>query len=156
MTGRTRRLSAAVVILGFVAPSWVGWQYYRMSTCAELMCPASATERPIILPSGVTLPVIDFHIAEDGTATIEYATAANRRSMSELCAEAKAVWSSVHDWPRLRGTAVVHLGPTSAHGEFIGLRWLVVPSYLCCVSTYLTVEKSVTGEWRFHQTGCEK
>jgi hypothetical protein len=136
------------------AAAWVGWNYYQFQTCGRRMCPASVTEPPIVLSSGRSLPVIALHVAGDGSVMLDYMTAVKAKSMREFCAEAREVWSAVQGWPKLAQASSVHLGLTRPRGEFIGMRWGVVPEYWCCTTTYLTVKKSKSGEWRFHQAAC--
>jgi len=39
------------------------------------------------------------------------------------------------------------LSPTSPESEFLGMKYVVVPLYTCCVSTHLRVEKNRSGSW---------
>jgi hypothetical protein len=43
------------------------------------------------------------------------------------------------------------LSPTSPESEFLGMKYVVVPLYTCCVSTHLRVEKDRSGSWVFPQ-----
>jgi len=155
MVRRQQVVGCAIAGCLLVAAAWATWNYYQFQTCGRRMCPGSATEPPIVLQSGRSLPVVALHVTSDGSAMLDYVTAVDSKSMPELCAEAREVWSAVRGRPKLVHLSSVHLGATRPRGEFIRMRWGILPEYWCCVSTYLTVNKNEAGEWHFHQAACD-
>jgi hypothetical protein len=85
---------------------------------------------------------------------IDYVTQQDRRRFADLYREAKDVWASLRDSERVKGASEVHLGPTSAKSEYQGLGRYLMPTYWCCVSTYITVKKNEAGDWQFWQEAC--
>jgi hypothetical protein len=72
-----RRASIVVGSLLVAVAGWFWWSHELSVGCAERTCPASATEPPIRLASGTSLPVIDFRRSADGRLIVEYLSTAN-------------------------------------------------------------------------------
>jgi hypothetical protein len=82
---------------------------------------------------------------------VNYLTSHDREDQPALCAEAKDVWDEVRKKLDTRRMDRAVLSPTSPESEFLGMKYLVVPLYTCCVSTHLRVEKDRSGTWLFPQ-----
>lgn len=141
-------LVAALAALG-----WFGWHYLQYRGCGERFCTPQGDQPPIRLPSGEELPVLSTHLSDGGRLVVDYVTRRDRDDRAGLCGEAEEVWKVVSESLDTRRMKRVTLGPTSPESEFLGMKYLVVPLYTCCVSTHLTVEKDSSGEWRFPECG---
>jgi hypothetical protein len=154
--GRPARIVSAIALLG--AFSWTAaflWNYVQSRTCGQRGCPPSPDEPPIRLPSGAVLSVITVSTADDGHVLFDYLTPRGSHDYLDLCGEARQVWTAIRDREWARQASVVHLGPTSSEAEYLGLGAYLMPVYRCCGTTYFTVTKDDTGEWRFRQ-GCAR
>ncbi len=142
-----------VLVLALAAGGWFGWHYLQFRSCGDRFCTPQGDDPPIRLASGEELPVLSTHLSDEGRLVVDYLTRQHRDDMPALCNEAKEVWKSVSGDLDTRRMSRVTLGPTSADSEFLGMKYLVVPLYTCCVSTRLTAEKGTSGEWTFPQCG---
>jgi hypothetical protein len=141
------------LLIALTAGGWFGWHYLQYRSCGERFCTPQSDQPPIRLSSGEELPVLSTHLSDERRLVVDYLTRHHRDDMTALCSEAKEVWKSVSSDLDTRRMSTVTLGPTSAASEFLGMKYLVVPLYTCCVSTHLTVEKDSSGQWTFPQCG---
>jgi hypothetical protein len=95
--------------------------------------------------------VLSTHLNEGRDLVINYLTSHDREDMPTLCAEAREVWDEVRKKLDTRRMERAVLSPTSPESEFLGMKYVVVPLYTCCVSTHLRVEKDRSGSWVFPQ-----
>jgi hypothetical protein len=146
---RTRSLWVGLVVA--LGAGWFGWHYLQFRNCGDEFCAPRGGQPGIRLASGEELPVLSTHLGDSGRLVVDYLTRRDRDDLGALCDEAKEVWKSVSATLDTRRMTRVTLGPTSPESEFLGMKYLVVPLYTCCVSTHLTVEKDPTGEWSFPQ-----
>lgn len=141
------------LVVATAAAGWFGWHYLQFRSCGDRFCTPQGDQPPIRLSSGEELPVLSTHLSDEGRLVVEYLSRRDRDDMDALCDEAKEVWKSVSAELDTRRMSRVTLGPTSPESEFLGMKYLVVPLYTCCVSTHLTVEKDRSGKWTFPQCG---
>lgn len=138
-----------LTLIALLAAGWFGWHYLQFRSCSERTCQAPSGEPPIVLASGKELPVLSTHLDDGRHLVIDYLTEHPRTDRGALCREAEEVWQSVKQEMNTRRVERVVLGPTSPDGEFLGMKYLVVPLYTCCVSTHLRVQKDASGKWVF-------
>lgn len=93
--------------------------------------------------------MLSTRVSDRGTLVIEYLTGIDRDERGDLCKEARAVWRALADRLDLGRVTRAELLPTSPDSEFLGMSYLVVPLYTCCVATPLGVRKDVSGAWTF-------
>jgi hypothetical protein len=144
-----RWLAIAVIPVGLAAAVWSGWHYRQYESCGERSCSPASDDPTIRLESGEEIPVLSTREDERRRLVLEYVTRRDRDDLASLCEEARAVWRAVGQTIDTRRMERATLGPTNPESEFLGMKYLVVPLYTCCVSTYLRVEKDRTGAWVF-------
>jgi hypothetical protein len=141
------------LVVALAAAGWFGWHYIQFRACGERFCTPQGDQPPIRLSSGAELAVLSTHLDDGGRLVVDYLTRHDRDDMAALCDEAREVWKSVGEKLDTRRMTRVTLGPTSPRSELLGVKYLVVPLYTCCVSTHLTVEKDGSGGWTFPECG---
>jgi hypothetical protein len=141
-------------VLAAVAPiaaGWSLWHYIEYRSCGERSCSPPEGAPVLRLDSGRQVAVLSTRLDEGRDLVINYLTAYNREDMRALCAEAREVWEKASETLDTRRLDRAVLGPTSPESEFLGMKYLVVPLYTCCVSTHLRIEKEGSGSWVFPQ-----
>ena len=133
------------------AASWSLWHYREFRACGKRSCAAPEGEPPLRLESGREIPLLSTHLNEGRDLVINYLTGHHREDMPGLCDEAREVWDEAQKKLDTRRMERAVLSPTSPESEFLGMKFLVVPLYTCCVSTHLRVEKDRSGGWVFPQ-----
>jgi len=145
------KLRLGLLAIGVLAAGWSLWHYREFRACGERACsPADGAPR-IRLESGREIPVLSTHMNEGRDLVINYLTSHDRDDTPALCDEAKEVWDEVRKKLDTRRMDRAVLSPTSPESEFLGMKYVVVPLYTCCVSTHLKVEKDRSGSWAFPQ-----
>lgn len=145
------KLRIVFFAISVAAASWALWQYLQFRGCGERSC-SPAEDAPVIrLESGREVPVLSTHMNEGRDLVINYLTSHDREDISALCEEAKEVWEEARKKLNTRRMERAVLSPTSPESEFLGMKYLVVPLYTCCVSTHLKIEKDRSGGWSFPQ-----
>lgn len=145
------KLRIGSLALAIVAAGWALWHYREFRACGERSCSASEGEPRIRLESGQEIPVLSTHLNEGRDLVINYLTSHERDDIEALCGEAKQVWKAASEKLNTRRMDRAVLSPTSPESEFLGMKYLVVPLYTCCVSTHLKAEKDRSGNWVFPQ-----
>ncbi len=93
--------------------------------------------------------MLSTHLNENRDLVINYVTQHDREDMKALCDEAKNVWVEAQKNLDTRRMERAVLSPTSPASELLGMKYLIVPLYTCCVSTHVPVEKDSSGSWVF-------
>jgi hypothetical protein len=145
------KLRLGLLAIGVAAASWFLWQYLQFRGCGARACSPAEGEPMIGLESGRQIPVLSTHMNEGRDLVINYLTVHDRGDTPALCKEARQVWDQVRKKLDTRRMERAVLSPTSPESEFLGMKYLVVPLYTCCVSTHLQVEKDRSGTWVFPQ-----
>lgn len=145
------KLRLAVFAVGVAAAAWSLWQYVEFRGCGARACSPVEGDPAIRLESGREVPVLSTHMNEGRDLVINYLTDHDREDMRALCDEAREVWEEARKKLDVRRMNRAVLSPTSPESEFLGMKYLVVPLYTCCVSTHLKVEKDPSGNWGFPQ-----
>ena len=140
-------IAAIPAVLG--AAVWSAWHYRQYQSCGERSCTPASDDPTIRLESGEEIRVLSTREDERRRFVLDYVTRHHRDDLASLCEEARAVWRSVSGTIDTRRMERATLGPTSPASEFLGMKYVVVPLYTCCVSTYLRVEKDESGRWIF-------
>lgn len=138
-----------LAVAALVAAGWFGWHALEFRRCGDRVCAPGLDDPALQIASGRKVHVLATRSNERGALTIEYLTGIDRENRSELCSEAKAVWRAATDAMDMRRVERAELQLTSPESEFLGMRYLVVPLYTCCVTTPLGVRKDVSGAWIF-------
>lgn len=146
MKSRFLLLATALVAVG-----WFLWHYRGYRSCGERSCSASEGAPVLRLESGREIAVLSTHLYDSRDLIINYLTVHDREDMKALCDEARQVWEKASETLDTRRLDRAVLSPTSPESEFLGMKYLVVPLYTCCVSTHLKVEKDGSGNWVFPQ-----
>jgi hypothetical protein len=144
-----RWLAIAAIPAVLAAAVWSAWHYREYRTCGERSCSPSSDDPSIRLESGEEIRVLSTREDERRRLVLDYVTRRDRNDVVSLCQEARAVWRSVSRTIDTRRMERATLSPTSPESEFLGMKYLVVPLYTCCVSTSLRVEKDDSGGWVF-------
>jgi hypothetical protein len=145
------KLRVGSLAIGIVAAGWALWHYLEFRACGERSCSALEGEPVLRLGSGQEIPVLSTHLNEGRDLIINYLTVHDREDRPALCDEAREVWDEAQKKLDTRRMERAVLSPTSPESEFLGMKFLVVPLYTCCVSTHLRVEKDRSGNWAFPQ-----
>jgi hypothetical protein len=145
------KLRIPLVVIGLIAAGWSIYQYLEFRSCGERSCTPDASQPVLRLASGVEVPVLSTHPNENRELVINYVTRLDREDKGALCAEAKVVWEEARKNLDTRRMKTAVLSPTSPKSELLGMKYLIVPLYTCCVSTHLRVEKDRSGDWVFPQ-----
>jgi hypothetical protein len=145
------KLRFGLLAIGVIAAGWALWHYREFRACGERSCTPPEGEPGIRLESGREVPVLSTHLNEGRDLVINYLTSHDREDTPALCAEAEEVWDEVRKKLDTRRMERAVLSPTSPESEFLGMKYVVVPLYTCCVSTHLRVEKDRSGSWVFPQ-----
>lgn len=136
-------------VAALAAAGWFGWHVVEFRRCGDRICAPGLDEPALQIASGRKVHVLATGSNGRGALTIEYLTGIDRENRGELCSEAKAVWRAATEAMDMRRVERAELQPTSPESEFLGMRYLVVPLYTCCVTTPLGVRKDVAGAWSF-------
>jgi hypothetical protein len=140
-----------VLAAALFAAGWFLWQYLEYRSCGERSC-SPPEDGPILrLASGEEVSVLSTQLNEGRDLNLNYLTRHGRDDLSALCDEARRVWEAASDQLDTRRMDRAVLSPTSPESEFLGMKYLVVPLYTCCVSTPLKVERDRSGSWVFPQ-----
>ena len=145
------KLRFGLLAIGVIAAGWALWHYREFRACGERSCTAPEGQPVLRLESGQEIAVLSTHMNEGRDLVINYLTSHDREDMPALCDEANAVWDEVRKKLDTRRMERAVLSPTSPESEFLGMKYVVVPLYTCCVSTHLRVEKDRSGSWVFPQ-----
>jgi len=145
------KLRFGLLAIGVIAAGWALWNYREFRACGERSCTPPEGEPGIRLESGREVPVLSTHMNEGRDLVINYLTSHDREDTASLCDEAKEVWDEVRKRVDTRRMERAVLSPTSPESEFLGMKYVVVPLYTCCVSTHLRVEKTRSGSWGLPQ-----
>jgi hypothetical protein len=146
-------MKARIVFLAIAvaAAGWSLYQYLEFRSCGKRACSPAEGAPVLRLASGVEVPVLSTHPNENRELVINYVTRHDRDDTRALCDEAKVVWEAARKNLDTRRMESAVLSPTSPESELLGMKYLVVPLYTCCVSTHLRVEKDRSGGWIFPQ-----
>lgn len=136
----------AVVV---VAIGWFGFHHVRALGCGARTCASPSGEAPLVLASGVEIPVVHRSLDEREQPVVDYLSHIDRTDTAALCAEVKSVWEVLEGQLDMRVARRAFLGPTNPKSEFLGLDYGIVPLYTCCVTTYFQVERDRSGNWTF-------
>ena len=145
------KVRIVLLAIGIVAGGWSIYHYREFRACGERSCSPAADQPRIRIESGRELPVLSTTMNEGRDLVINYLTSHDREDLASLCAEATEVWQEVRKKLDTRRMERAVLSPTSPESEFLGMKYLVVPLYTCCVSTALQVKKDPSGGWVFPQ-----
>lgn len=140
-----------LLAFGVLAGGWFLWHYLQFRGCGARSCSPAADAPTIHLASGREVPVLSTHLNDERDLVINYLTSHDREDISSLCDEAKEVWEESQKKLDTRRMRRAVMSPTSPESEFLGMKYLVVPLYTCCISTHLKVEKGPSGIWAFLQ-----
>jgi hypothetical protein len=141
------KFRVTLAVLALLAAGWSLWHYLQFRACGERSC-APAEGAPVLrLASGREVAVLSTHLDEGRDLVINYLTDHDREDMKSLCVEAREVWAAASEALDMRRLDRAVLGPTSPKSEFLGMKYVVVPLYTCCVSTHLKIQKDRTGSW---------
>jgi hypothetical protein len=136
-------------LLGTVAAGWALWHYRQFRRCGELTCSPTPDDPTLRLPNGGEVRVLRTHRDEARRLTVDYVTSLDRTDRDGLCLEARNVWESLGAELATDRLERAVLSPVSPSSEFLGMKWVVVPLYTCCVPTPLRVERARSGDWTF-------
>lgn len=145
------KLRLGLIVFVAAAASWFLWHYREFRSCGERSCTPAEGEQPFQLESGREIPLLSTRMDEGRELVINYLTRHDREDMAALCGEAKEVWDEARERLDTRRLERAVLSPTSPESEFLGMKYLLVPLYTCCVSTHIRVEKERSGRWVFPQ-----
>ncbi len=145
------KIRFALLAIGLAAAGWSLWQYLEFRSCGERSCSPVEGEPVIRLASGLEIPVLSTTLNENRDLVINYVTGHDREDTKALCAEAKDVWEEARKNLDTRRMERAVLSPTSPESELLGMKYVIVPLYTCCISTHLRVEKDRSGSWVFPQ-----
>jgi hypothetical protein len=145
------KLRLALLAIAVAAAGWSLWQYLEFRSCGKRSCSPAEGEPVLRLASGREIPVLSTTLNENRQLVINYVTRHDREDTKSLCDEAKAVWEEARKNLDTRRMERAVLSPTSPESELLGMKYVVVPLYTCCVSTHLRVEKDRSGSWIFPQ-----
>jgi hypothetical protein len=136
-------------LVALVAGGWSLWHYLQFRSCGERSCRPPEGEPVLRLASGREVAVLSTHLDEGRDLVINYLTDHDREDLESLCDEARQVWTAASEALDMRRLDRAVLSPTSPDSEFLGMKYLVVPLYTCCISTHLEIEKDVSGRFVF-------
>lgn len=146
------KLRIGLFALALAVAGWSLWHYREFRECGGRFCSPPEGEPRIRLESGSEIPVLSTSMNEGRDLVINYLTGHDREDTSAICDEAKEVWEEARKKLDTRRMERAELRPTSPESEFLGMKYLVVPLFTCCVSTPLRVEKDDrSGSWVFPQ-----
>jgi hypothetical protein len=141
------KFRVTLAVLALLAGGWFLWHYLQYRSCGERSCPPPEGEPVLRLASGREVAVLSTHLDEGRDLVINYLTDHDREDMKSLCGEARDVWAAASETLDTRRLDRAVLSPTSPESEFLGMKFLVVPLYTCCISTHLEIEKDRAGRW---------
>ncbi len=141
------KLRYVLIAIGVAAAGWSLWHYREFRRCGERSCTPAEGEQPFRLASGREIPLLSTRMDEGRHLVVNYLTRHDREDTAALCDEAKEVWTAALERLDTRRLERAVLSPTSPESEFLGVEYLIVPLYTCCVSTHLRVEKDRSERW---------
>jgi hypothetical protein len=138
-----------LTVVAVIAMGWFGWHAVQFHRCGEQHCAPPPDQPELQLGSDRSVHLLATRTDHRGALEIEYLTAIDRDERGALCREAKQIWGALATRLDLERVTRAELLPTSPESEFLGMSYLVVPLYTCCVTTPLGVRRDVTGGWSF-------
>jgi hypothetical protein len=136
-------------LVALVAGGWSLWHYREFRRCGEVTCSPNPDDPTVRLAAGGEIRVLRTHSDERRRLVVDYVTGLDRADLEGLCREARNVWESLGVELETNRLERAVLSPVSPSSEFLGMKWVVVPLYTCCVPTPLRVERTRSGAWTF-------